>query len=165
MFCHQEVTLLREQITKQKRTIQKLEDKAGNDGRKRFDPSQAFRHSKENLAPPSSPLRDGQYPQGRMLKIVLPHVWVYIGFHLIVCSVLLWLMFKMMMVDRAIPVKITWQRWNFLWMVVLKKTVNSSGRDEFWIFFTGIGLLNLATEFWLQYKYLKKHYSSYSTER
>ncbi|XP_078327011.1 uncharacterized protein LOC111125101 isoform X1 [Crassostrea virginica] len=53
-----EVTLLREQITKQKRTIQKLEDKAGNDGRKRFDPSQAFRHSKENLAPPSSPLRD-----------------------------------------------------------------------------------------------------------
>lgn len=55
-----EVTILREQITKQKRTIQKLEDKVGtNDGKTKFDPSIAFKHSKENLVPAASPLKDG----------------------------------------------------------------------------------------------------------
>ncbi|XP_061169823.1 hyaluronan mediated motility receptor-like [Saccostrea echinata] len=55
-----EMTMLKEQITKQKRTIQKLEEKAGTtDGKKKFDPSTAFKHSKENLAPASSPLKDG----------------------------------------------------------------------------------------------------------
>ncbi|XP_062621731.1 hyaluronan mediated motility receptor-like isoform X3 [Saccostrea cucullata] len=54
-----EMTMLKEQLTKQKRTIQKLEEKAGTtDGKKKFDPSMAFKHSKENLAPTSSPLRD-----------------------------------------------------------------------------------------------------------
>ncbi|XP_069131202.1 hyaluronan mediated motility receptor-like [Argopecten irradians] len=55
-----EVASLWEQCSKQKRTISKLEDKVkAADGKKRFDPSRAFSHSKENLVPPSSPLRDG----------------------------------------------------------------------------------------------------------
>lgn len=54
--------MLREQIIKQKRTIQKLEDKVGTtDSKKRFDPSMAFKRSKENLAPSSSPLKDGKF--------------------------------------------------------------------------------------------------------
>ncbi|XP_060064397.1 hyaluronan mediated motility receptor-like [Ylistrum balloti] len=55
-----EVSALREQCNKHKRTIGKLEDKKKvAEGKKRFDTSKAFSHSKENLVPPSSPLRDG----------------------------------------------------------------------------------------------------------
>ncbi|OWF47070.1 hyaluronan mediated motility receptor-like [Mizuhopecten yessoensis] len=55
-----EVSALREQCNKHKRTIGKMEDKVRVvEGKKRFDSSMAFSRSKENLVPPSSPLRDG----------------------------------------------------------------------------------------------------------
>ncbi|KAJ8300112.1 hypothetical protein KUTeg_021631 [Tegillarca granosa] len=53
-----EVSTYREQSAKQKRTIQKLEEKiSALEGKKRFDSSKAFSHYKENTAP----LKDETY--------------------------------------------------------------------------------------------------------
>ena len=52
----QEAAKLREQCMTQKRKIAKLDDTVrGLEGRKKFDPSKAFQHTKENIAPPASP--------------------------------------------------------------------------------------------------------------
>ena len=52
----QEAAKLREQCMTQKRKISKLDDTVRSlEGRKKFDPTKAFQHTKENTAPPASP--------------------------------------------------------------------------------------------------------------
>ena len=61
VLSSQELAKLRDQCEKQKRTIKKLEERVDQmSGKKRFDPEEAFSHSKkENL--PLSVISNGRY--------------------------------------------------------------------------------------------------------
>ena len=61
VLSSQELAKLRDQCEKQKRTIKKLEERVDQmSGKKRFDPKEAFSHSKkENL--PLSVISNGRY--------------------------------------------------------------------------------------------------------
>ncbi|XP_013391271.1 hyaluronan mediated motility receptor [Lingula anatina] len=56
----QEIGKLREEKLKHQKTVQRLEERlAAVEGKKRFDPSKAFSHAKENQMPARTPLKEG----------------------------------------------------------------------------------------------------------
>nr|KAG5697249.1 hypothetical protein BaRGS_031245 [Batillaria attramentaria] len=71
MQCRKEKEELKVKVNKQSATIQRLEkEMKALEGKKKFDPKQAFSKASSKKEPPRSPLKDGQYTGGVALDMI-----------------------------------------------------------------------------------------------
>lgn len=75
VMCTQEVSKLRSQVSRQKSDLDQLKSKLPGEPHRRFDPSKAFQHNKENRrAEATEPLREGKHRSDPNATVHVAHV-------------------------------------------------------------------------------------------